>query len=253
MLLKNFIAAVEQVAPLELAETWDNPGLLVGTDRKQVHSVLVALDCTTAVAQEACERDCDLILTHHPLFFQPIRRLLPNDPAVAAAFVLIKNRIGLYAAHTNLDAAQGGVNDVLASLFGLMDILPFGGGMGRIGTLQKAVKLVEFREDVNRILGARARFCGDPETVVARVAMIGGAGGSAYLEASMAGADVLLTGELKHHEALAANQIMLAVIDAGHYETENVVLLPWIRRLQEETDDVQYHIACSGVNPFTSM
>lgn len=250
MLLQDFITAIERVAPKELAEAWDNPGLLIGPESRQIHHVLVALDCTPEVAQEAKERGCELVLTHHPLFFQPVRHILQDDPQTAAAYALCRRGIGLYAAHTNLDSAEGGVNDVLAGLFGLTGISPFGDGMGRIGMLQKAVTLQEFVADTDRLLGSRARYAGDPDAVIARVAVLGGAGASVMEQAMQAGADVLLTGELKHHEALNARSMGMPVVAAGHYETENTVLLPWIRRLQGETNDVQYHIACSGVNPF---
>lgn len=253
MKLKDFIAAVERTAPMDLAAEWDNPGLLVDPAEKEIRRVLVTLDCTAAVAREAGERDCQMVLSHHPLFFHPVRHLLRQDPETAAAWTLIRQGVGCYTAHTNLDSAEGGVNDTLCALFGLTDIRPFFGGMGRVGMLQKAMTLGAFVRDVNDLLGTNVRFTGDPETLVARVAVLGGAGGDTVADAKAAGADVLLTGEAKHHEALAAVEIGLPLIDAGHYETENIVLLPWIRRLQRETNDVQYHVARTGANPFVRI
>lgn len=253
MRLKDFIAAVERTAPKELAAEWDNPGLLVSPAEREIKDVLMALDCTAAVADEAAERGCQLVLSHHPLFFHPVKHLLQEDPRTAAAWTLARRGVGLYAAHTNLDSAENGVNDVLCGLFGITDAGPYCNGMGRVGTLQKAVTLKDFVRDVNDLLGGSARFTGDPETLVARVAVLGGAGGDALTDAKAAGADVLLTGEARHHEALASVEIGLPLIVAGHYETENIVILPWIRRLQRETNDVQYHVARAGANPFVRI
>lgn len=250
MLLRDFIAAMEQIAPPSLAEDWDNAGLVVGTEQKSVKNVLVALDCTTAVADEAKARGCELVVAHHPLLFHSAKKLLPDDPDTAAVFRLIRNGVGLYSAHTNLDAAEGGVNDVLAGLFGIVSAEPFLDGMGRVGLLQRACTLDELVSQVNALLNTSARFTGDPETAVATLAVLGGAGGDAIRAAKAAGADALLTGEIRHHEAWIANEIGLSVIVAGHYETENVVLLPLIRRLQSVTNDVKYHMAHNGVNPF---
>lgn len=250
MRIKDFIAAMERIAPPPLAAEWDNVGLIVGTEQEEIRNVLVALDCTTAVADEARERGCELVLTHHPLLFHGVRRLMPNDPDTAAVFRLIKNGVGLYSAHTNLDAAEGGVNDALAELFGLCDRTPFFEGMGRVGTLPKAVTLGALAERTDGLLKTVSRYTGDADTRIRTLAVLGGAGGDAIAAAREAGADALITGEIKHHEALNANELGIPVIVAGHHETEAVVLKPLIRRLQSATNDVQYYIAHNGVAPF---
>ena len=105
MKLSDFIAAMDNFAPRETALSFDNVGLLIGTERKEINRVLVALDCTLDVAREAAQKDCDLVLTHHPLLFNAVKRILPDDAVTAPVFCLIRNDIGLFAAHTNLDTS----------------------------------------------------------------------------------------------------------------------------------------------------
>ena len=246
MKLEAFVAAMEEIAPPGLAMAFDNVGLLIGPEKREIRSVLVALDCTVQTAREAAEAGADLLLTHHPLFLDGIKRLLPEDPAAAGAYILIRNGIGLYAAHTNLDAAPGGVNDALAQAVGVEGAMPLPPeNLGRIGTLPKPQSLLAFAGAVEQKLNTKARVCGDGNRMIARVAFIGGAGGGDVEAAALAGADVLLTGECKHHQALMAAQLGLCVIEAGHYETEQVVLPHLIKRLQQSANDVQYSLTLS--------
>ena len=252
MQLKEFVALMERIAPPELACEYDNPGLLIGPARGEIRSVLVALDCTPAVAREAAELGADLVLTHHPLFFQAVKRILPDDPQTASAYALIRSGVGLYAAHTNLDAAPGGVNDALAGLLGLNGVTPFGAGIGRVGDLPEPVRLDAFVRRVDALLGTNARFGGAPERVVKRVAVGGGACGDMAADAKLSGADAFLVGEMKHHECIDAETLGLAAVVAGHYETERVVLKPLIERLQRDTHDVQYTLSLADRSPLAS-
>ena len=253
MKLNRFLEAMERIAPRALALEFDNPGLLVEPDHDEVSRVLVALDCSTAVAKEAAEWGADLVLTHHPLFFHPVSRMAYSSPDTAAACLLLRSGIGLFAAHTNLDAATGGVNDSLCALLGIKDAIPFDEGVGRIGTLKSPVDVRAFEADVVRLLNTNAQFVGDPAGTVSRVAVMGGSGGSSLLPAKELGADLLLTGELKHSDAIASKAIGLRVIVAGHYETERVVLLPLIQRLQEACFPVQYQVSRADVSPFVRL
>ena len=253
MQLKEFICAMEQIAPPELAMQGDNVGLLIGPEHALVRRVLVALDCSVAVAREAVALGADLVLTHHPQFFHPIQRFLPDDPQTAAAYILVRNGIGLYAAHTNLDTASGGVNDALAACLGLTCVAPFGDGMGRIGVLTRPVALKTFAGQVAAELSARVCCCGDLDTRVERVAVLGGAGADAVTDAKTAGADVLVTGEARHHEGFYAQVLQLPMLVAGHYETEKVVLEPLIARLQSVSDDVQYNLSRADASPFAQL
>jgi len=227
MKLVDFIAMMERVAPPELAMDFDNVGLLIGTDRPEIKRVLVALDCTPTTAQEAVDWGADLLLTHHPLFLFGVKRILPDDPATAGAYILLRHGIAHYAAHTNLDAAPGGVNDCLAEHLGILNPVPLPPeNVGRIGIRGPDCPgtLGAFSAFVAERLGTAVRVCGDP---------------------AAAGADAYITGEMKHHQALDARFLGLNVIEAGHYETERVVLLPLIYHLQALSNDVQYRLTLS--------
>ncbi len=220
-------AAVEALAPLSLAEPWDRPGLQVGHPRAPVSSVLIALDPSPSTVAEARRRGADLLLTHHPLFLKPLERLNLAEPLGEVVRNLVAGGIGLYAAHTNLDRAPGGVNDWLARRLGLRGVEPFGQaaperpGLGRVGSLPGPVALGEWAEQAAGRLGCRApRLVGDPAAVVERVAVCGGSGASLWPEALGAGAQVLVTGDVKHHPALDALAGGMALLDLGHVPTE---------------------------------
>ncbi len=246
MKLNDFINLLRETAPQELAFDYDNVGLLIGTNRTEITKVLVALDLTVQTAKEAIEYGADLVLTHHPIFFSPIQRILPDDSETAAAYMLIQAGIAHFAMHTNLDKAEGGVNDALANRLGLVDVVPLPPeNLGRIGTLKSPISLLELARKVQTELKTTVRFSGDDNAVINKVAVIGGSGGSEYADAFYAGADVLITGEVKHNHALSARYIGLNLIEAGHYETEKVVLEPLIKHLQTHSNDVQYKLTLS--------
>lgn len=250
MKLTDFTAMLETIAPTSLALGFDNVGLLIGTER-EIRRVLVALDCSVAVAEEAIAMDADLVLTHHPLFLHGVKRILPDDPETAAAYKLIRAGIGLYAAHTNLDACDGGVNDALCEALGVRDAEPlFADGIGRVGTLEAPTTLGTFADRCSEALGTTVRFSGDPGKTVLRVGLVGGAGGGDAAEAKALGCDVFVTGEVKHHQAIAAAALQMPLIEGGHYETEVVVLKKWISRLQNEGNDVQYSLTRMETAPW---
>lgn len=250
MLLKDWIGDMERVAPPELAMEWDNIGLLVSPVNTEIRTVLVALDCTVAVAEEAATIGAQLVLTHHPVLFTGTKRMLSDDPVTAAVYRLIRHGIGLYAAHTNLDAAQGGVNDALAACLGLSDVKPLPpDDLGRVGILSEPLPLSAMASHVERELSCTALATGDPQRMVRRVALVGGSGGEDISAAVAAGADVLVTGECRHHQALEAMELGLALLACGHYETERVVLKPLIARLQACQNDVQYRLAHAETAP----
>lgn len=250
MQLRDWIATMERIAPPELAMEWDNPGLLVSPEREKLTTVLVALDCTVPVAEEAAAVGAQLVLTHHPVLFGGTKRVLRDDPETAAIYRLIRHGIGLYAAHTNLDAAPGGVNDALAARLGLCEVRPLPPeNLGRVGLLPQALPLRAFAAAVEKALGCTALATGDAARPVRTVALIGGAGGSDVAAAAAAGADVFVTGECKHHQALEAQARGMAVLTCGHYETERVVLETLIARLQGPENDVQYLVAHAETSP----
>lgn len=253
MKILEFCAAMERIAPRELALEFDNPGLLIEPDHAEISRVLVALDCTVEVAKEAAEWGADLVLTHHPLFFHPVKHMTYSDPETAAGCLLLRHGIGLHAAHTNLDAAHGGVNDTLCTLLGIREAIPFDEGVGRVGALKEKETLAAFAKRAEALLGTCAQVAGNPDKPVSRVAVMGGSGGSAVAAAAAQEADVLLTGEVKHSDALNAQTLGLGLIVAGHYETEAVVLEPLIKRLQNDCFGVQYQLSRADGSPFVRL
>lgn len=245
---------MEQVAPSALALDYDNVGLLIAPDHVEVRKVLVALDLTVPVAQEAVDGQFDLVLTHHPIFWDPIKSISPDSPETAAAYRLIRHGIGHFAAHTNLDACQNGVNDVLADLLSLENVRPLPPeNLGRIGSLAKPIPFSEFAARCESALHAKGRFVGDADIMIRAVAVIGGAGGGDAEAVYAAGCDAFVTGEMKHNQALLAEQLSLNCCVLGHYETEFPVLKPLITRLQNEQNDVQYSLTHTGCAPLYSL
>lgn len=253
MKLSDFTAVMEQIAPRDLALEFDNPGLLIEPDHEDIVNVLVALDCTKAVAEEAIIWGADLVVTHHPLFFHPVKHMAYSDPATRAACMLIRNGIGLFSAHTNLDAARGGVNDTLCSMFGICDAIPFDEGVGRVGTLKTPETLSVFAKRAETLLDTKALVTGDLDAQISRVAVMGGSGGDSIALAAAQGAEVLLTGEVKHSDAIDAMTLGLSLVVAGHYETEAIVLAPLIKRLQNDCFGVQYSLSRADGSPFVHL
>lgn len=240
MRLDEFVNVMNELAPRETALSFDNVGLLVGTEREEIKRVLVALDCTLAVANEAAHLNADLVLTHHPLIFGGLKRILPDDPMGAAVFKLIRNNIALFSAHTNLDAAEGGVNTALCELLGISNASPIGAeGIMRIGELKMPLMLDDFVRFAEEKLHSKLHISGENRPIK-RVAVMGGSGGGDYVLAHENGADAYLTGECKHNQAIEAGVLGLPIITAGHFETENPVLKPLIEYLQNRTNGVEY-------------
>ena len=241
MHIETFCALMDAIAPPALAWEGDKIGLLVGTEKEEIKKVLVALDCTPNVIAEAVEKGVDLILTHHPSIHDPLTRLSPKDPKSAVPYLLARHGIAHFAAHTNLDAAQGGVNDCLAACLGLENIrvLP-PENLGRVGTLPKPMPLSDFLELSCERLNVVPRYTGELQSIIRTIALVGGGGACDLPYAAAAGADILLTGDAKHSDALLARALGIALAACGHYETESVVLKPLIARLQTAENDIEY-------------
>ena len=243
MELKEFCACMEQIAPRTLALDFDNVGLLVEPDHTKIKKVLLALDCTTVTAKEAIDLGADLLVTHHPQFFHGVKSIGYSSPITGAAALLLRHGVGHFAAHTNLDAAPGGVNDTLAQLLDLRDVAPLPPeNIGRVGVLPEPMKLSDLAARCNALLDSHGGYTGDPDRLVSRVAVLGGAGGGDIEFAQAAGAQAYLTGEAKHNQILEAMEQDLPLILCGHYETERIVLKSLMDRLQILAPDVQYTI-----------
>ena len=226
--VKDIAGIMERLAPTENAMDWDNVGLLVGRANAAVRKVLVALDVTAEVVAEAVREQADLIVSHHPVIFRGIVRISDETPMGANLIDLIENKIAVYAAHTNLDVAAGGVNDMLCAKLGLKDAEPLiyeDGTMaiGRKTSLPTPMILRELAADVKQRLGLDAvRICGDENAVVQNVAVCAGAGAKYVYTRQViaAGCDVYITSDIGYHDAQAALAEGLCMIDATHYASE---------------------------------
>jgi dinuclear metal center YbgI/SA1388 family protein len=221
----------------EGAQPWDAVGLVCGDPEAPVRRVHLAVDPVEQVVDEALAAEADLLMTHHPLLLRPVSSVAATTPAGRVLHRLVRGGCALLAAHTNADAARDGVSDALAQLLGVDDTEPVeasaadpGTGLGRIGRVRSGLTLAAFAEQVRAALPATAhgvRVAGDLERPVERVAVCGGSGSDLLAAATAAGADVLVTADLKHHVALdhlAAGGC--AVVDVAHWASE----WPWLER-----------------------
>lgn len=247
--------AMQAIAPLELAEHWDNPGLLVDCGG-QMHRVLAALDITPEVVAEAAAKQCEMIVSHHPVIFDPLKKIGPQD----VPFQLVQAGISAICMHTNLDAAEGGVNEVLAGIFGMRDWEVFADGCGRVGEVDP-ITVPELARKAQAVLGGR---CNRPRSgpavqvkfvdtgrTVKRLAVISGAGGSMFEDALAVGADCLLTGEANHHAAIDAVRLGLSLVAAGHYATEFPVCAAIADRLHAAFPELEVRVSGENRDPFT--
>ena len=235
------LALVDGIAPFELAEPWDNVGLLAGHPDAPVKTVLCALDLRMEVLREAERLGAQLIVTHHPILFRGRKNLCETDGEGRLLNALVRSGIAMIAAHTNFDNANPGVNDALAAVLALSDVEALDSGM-RIGA-PKQTDFGTFCAFVREKLGGPTRCYGDADKRIVRVAVLGGAGEDYVAIAREAGADVYLTGEMAYHKALDAVDNGLCVIEAGHAATEQPAISMLRGGLQKAADAVQYDIS----------
>ena len=242
LLVKDIIKFLEEKFPLELALKWDNIGLHIGDVNREVKTVMVALEATTAVIDEAIEKNVDLIVAHHPFIFSPLKSIDFTTPKGRNIKKLIQNDVALYVMHSNYDIANGGMGDVLAEKIGLLEIKPFSmidetHGEGRIGKLERAMSIEELSNLLYENLEPHIGFISNVECdhieSIETVAIIGGSGGKYIHEAKKSGADVLVTGDIKYHDAMDAKDIGLNILDIGHFA--EVVMQDAVRDLLNET------------------
>lgn len=230
--IREIYEIIDSQAPFDTAESWDNSGFLVETESTEVKKVLLALDITAKVVREAVQIGANLIVAHHPVMFESIKRIGASD----TVYQLIKHQISAICAHTNLDLARGGVNDALAKKLGLKDIGPLAQpdkaflSLGRIGELPKPYEPDEFAQFVKSSLGCPMLRYTAGDRRIERVAVCGGSGGDMLYRAAQIGADALVTSDVKHNLMLEAPELGVMLLDAGHYRTE-VMVLPQVAKL----------------------
>lgn len=239
--VREVLDLLNGIAPLDLAEEWDNVGLLVGNPDAQVERALCTLDLSAGAIARAKEIGAGLIVTHHPVMFRGRKNLREDDPEGRLLCGLIREGIALIAMHTNYDIAHPGVNDALALAFGLRDVRPFPCGMCA-GDLKEEKTLSEFAAQTELVLCDAVRVYGDCGKTIRRVAVMGGSGADYVSVALDAGADAFVTGEIGYHRALDAVDRGLLILEAGHAATEKPAIPMLAEALQNAADAVQYKI-----------
>lgn len=240
MKVRDVLDAVWDMAPRELAEEWDNVGLLIGHPDNKVTKVLCALDLTNAVIDEAVASGAELIVTHHPVLFRGRKNLREDDPEGAMLCRMVRSNISMIAMHTNFDNANPGVNDALADALALSDVQATGEYLrvGNIAPTPLSGLIAHTAEKLNAVV----RPYGDKDRVITRVAVLGGSGGDYYREAIAAGAQAFITGEIGYHVALSAVDEGLCILEAGHDCTERVAVKSIVNGLQNRLNEVQYNL-----------
>jgi GTP cyclohydrolase I len=246
-LLKDIIRLLDEIAPFSAAEDWDNPGLQAGFPSDEIKKTLISLDPTIDALKKAKDVNAQLLLTHHPLIFNRLSNInseaYPGDVISEA----LRSRISIVAAHTNLDVAKDGINDILAGMMNLQDLRPLIrnpdscdalDGMGRIGDLPETMSLSAIAGILMDALGLRgAMVLGAPDKTVKKVAILGGAGGEEVSRAYEQGADLYITGDIRHHEALTARRLGLALIDGGHFHLEKAAMNLFANQLKDKVTE----------------
>lgn len=258
--VNDVLQYLETLAPRSMKMDWDNVGLLCGCGTQPVRKILVALDPFESVCREAQAMGADLLVTHHPLIFQPVRSITDENGLGRAIRLLICSGISAINAHTNLDCAPGGVNDVLAQALSLEDIRvisPSGvDELGRPwGLLHRGAisqqPLEQFLSHVKENLGCPGLRYVDGGKPVCHVAVGGGACGSEFMDAVRAGCDTFVTADVKYNQFWEAKEMGLNLIDAGHFYTENPVCSVLARNLQAAFPEIsvvmsQNHTDCAN-------
>lgn len=230
---------IDGIAPFDTQAEFDNSGLLAGDPEQEVTAILLALDMTGEVIDEAAACGAQLIITHHPMMIHPIRRLTEEDREGRLLRRLARENISFIAAHTNLDQAPGGINDVLAELCGLEDVQ--GEGFFRAGDLPELMTAGEYAAFLQDRLGDTVRLTGPRDAVVRRVGLCSGGGSDEWARAAENGCDAFLTGELKHHIALDMADRGLIGLECGHFATE----FPGVAVLAEALQNALCALKCN--------
>ncbi len=254
MKLKDIIAPLEEFAPLSLQEAYDNAGLITGHPEMEVTGALLCVDVTMDVLYEAISQNINLIIAHHPTIFHPLRSLTGQSNVEEVVIKAVNHHIAIYAAHTNLDRARHGMSHALANKLGLGNIAVLdpegeGTGFGAAGDLPQPVAPLDFLREVARTLGIGCiRHSAPHRSKVRRIALIAGSGGDGLEKAIAAGADVFLSGDLRHDRFIAAERRIL-LADIGHFESEFCAIDLIHDIISKKTTNFALHKSANSRNP----
>ena len=256
---------MELLWPAAEAQDWDRVGLVTGRDNLPLRRVLLAVDAVRSTVNEALEWDADALLTHHPLLLRGVHTVAEDSAKGALLSSLIRGNCALLAAHTNADAPEGGVSDVLAQQLGVIDAEPLEpgsdptSGIGRVGRLPEPLTLQEFAAHIASVLPqtvSGVRVSGNPERPISRVALCGGAGDSLLDHPLVRSADVYVTSDLRHHpaqESLEQSDVAggPALIDVAHWASESLWLDVAAQRLETQLPGVEFRVSTGCTDPWT--
>ncbi len=232
----DILKFMETVAPANTACDFDNVGLLVGDKDAKVSGILVSLDCFDEVIDRAEDLGANLIITHHPIIFSPLKSVTDES----LVYKLIDKKISVISAHTNLDIADGGVNDALCSSLGLYDVKKINTHDGfsiRIGELDESEDPYGFARLIKEKLSGGVKFVAGNRDIL-KVAVCSGSGGDYLYDAIQAGADAFVTADIKHHLFIEAGRLGISLFDAGHFNTEDVIVAPLCKDISEAFPEI---------------
>ena len=258
MKIKEITACIEAFAPLSLQESYDNAGLIVGRyDDELTGGVLIAVDVTDEVIDEAIEKGCQMIVTHHPIVFNGMKRFNSSSVVERCVERAIKHDIALYACHTNLDSAVGGMSWRLGQMLGVENMEPLeptadGTGFGVVGTLKEPVDIECFFDNLRSTLGCKAvRHSRVVKPQVQRIAICTGAGGSLIEQAAKCGCDIYVTADVKYNQYYLPDG-RFVLCDVGHYESEYCavdLLFDILAEMSKKITNFALHKSAKTENP----
>lgn len=237
-LVKDIYNYINKIAPYDEMEDWDNSGFILGDIKKEVKTVVMSLDATKAAVAFSKSVDADLLLTHHPIIFGGVKKI-KSDSAI---YQLINNDITCMCAHTSFDKANGGINDNLALLLELKNTRKLENGYVVVGELENEMSIDDFATFVSNSLDVHALRYTDTDKMIKTVALGGGACGE-FIDDAKQNADCFVSSDLKYHQMLDASEENFALINAGHFETENKAFLMLKNKLEKEFEQVEFIVA----------
>lgn len=256
--VNNIIKEMELLAPTYLKEDFDNVGLMVGDKNKEVKKVLLALDCTLKVIEEAKKENVELIITHHPLIFKRPSSITTDTLQGKKIIELIKNDISLYSSHTNLDSVENGLNDTIVSILGFdnFKILEKNkrddkAGLGRIVSLNESIQLEDLISKIKKSLNINNLRVVKGKDKVNKIAIINGSGQDFIGKAVALGADCIITGDTTYHFASDYKEMEISILDVGHFASEQITFFNVMENLKEKFKDVEFIISTVEEDPFS--
>ena len=249
MTVKEVYERLNERIPEDLRESWDNDGLMCSSDDSQeVRRTLITLDITEEIVDYAVQNKFDLIVSHHPLIFHPLKSVTENDHVSRKVITLIKNDISVISLHTRADKVKGGVNDTLCDILGIRNAVPFGEGfLGRIGNLDEELTMEDFSYLLKGLLDCDGVKVADACIPVQRVAVVGGDGKDFVEDALKAGADTYVSGRISYNIMTEASEMGMNMIEAGHFFTEHPITSFFQNLLMRLDNDMYVEIMDSNV------